>query len=264
MNTIGIEQAIPSVAPDILGYFFGFPISNDVLLSFLITIIFILFGIWFKRRISMVPGRAQSLIEIMYDQIAELVDQVTGKREISERILPLIGSLFVYIATANLITVLPGLTSITYGGVAIFRTPTSALNTTLALAFAMIVLTQMVSIRDWGFWGHIGKYIQIKGLIEGFKKGIGPGFFSVIEFLVGLLDIVSETARVVSLSLRLFGNMYAGEVLLVILMAAVAYVVPVLWLGLSIFFGLVQAVVFGALVAAYYTLALKQEEVGNS
>ena len=86
------------------------------------------------------------------------------------------------------------------------------------------------------------------------------GFIAFIEFLIGLLDIFAELAKVVSLSFRLFGNMFAGEVLAVLILGSLAYLLPALWLSMSILFAAVQAIVFGALAAVYYTLSLKPED----
>jgi F-type H+-transporting ATPase subunit a len=155
---------------------------------------------------------------------------------------------------------IPGVASVTYGGVSFFRSPTSDFNTTLGLALAMVVLIQGYAFKQLGFFGYVGRFIQIGGIIKGFKEGVGAGFMAIINFLIGLLDIVSEAAKVVSLSLRLFGNIYAGEVLAVIILGALAYVLPATWMALNILFALVQAVVFGALVAAYYSIAVAVEE----
>jgi len=260
MNILQIAQDIPAVGPETLRTIAGFPISNGLLLSIAITFLLLIVSVWIYRYRALVPGRTQTLAELVYEGITNLVNQITGDDAISQRIVPLIGTLFIYIGVANIITLVPGVSSITLDGVPIFRTPTSGINTTFALAFAMILLTQWISVRDFGFFGHIGKYIQVRGMYEGFKKSVCDGCIAIIQFLVGLLDIISEIARVISLSLRLFGNMYAGEVLLVILMSTIAYLVPSLWVGLSLFFGIVQAVVFASLVAAYYTLALKSNE----
>ncbi|MDP3989227.1 MAG: FoF1 ATP synthase subunit a [bacterium] len=263
MNAFQIVQEIPTVGPELLFKIGGFPVSNGLLLSLAITVILFLVSVALYRHRSLAPSKVQTVAELLYEGIADLLDQITQSRAISKKILPLIGALVIYIGFANIVTLLPGVGSITLGDVPLFRTPTSGINTTLALALAMVLLTQWVSIRDFGIVGHVGKYVQIKEVFHGFHKSIGEGFIAIIQFFVGLLDIVSELARVISLSLRLFGNMYAGEVLLVILMGAVAYAVPALWVGLSLFFGIVQAVVFAALVAAYYTLAVKQKEINE-
>jgi F-type H+-transporting ATPase subunit a len=95
---------------------------------------------------------------------------------------------------------------------------------------------------------------------RGFKKSTSDGFIALVEFFVGLLDIVGEIAKVVSLSLRLFGNMYAGKVLALIIIGAFSYVIPSIWLAMNLFVGILQALVFTVLVATYYMLTIKTEE----
>jgi F-type H+-transporting ATPase subunit a len=140
------------------------------------------------------------------------------------------------------------------------RTPTSDFNTTFGLAIAMVLLIQFLTIRKHGMIKYLGKYFQFKKVWQGFRKGISAGAVATIEFFVGLLDIVSEFAKIISLSLRLFGNMYAGTVLATILLGALAFILPSLWLGMSLLFAVVQAMVFGSLVAAYYSIAVQDEK----
>ena len=160
----------------------------------------------------------------------------------------------------NLIALLPGLTAITYNGLPLFRTATNDFNTTFALAMAVVILTHIVSLKQFGLFGHLGKFFKFKEVYLGFKKGIGEGVLSIIDFLIGLLDIVSEVAKVISLSLRLFGNMFAGDILTVILFGALAVLAPIPWLAMNLLVGVLQALVFGALSAAYYTLAIEVAE----
>ena len=124
----------------------------------------------------------------------------------------------------------------------------------------MMILVQIESVRDWGIFGYIGKYVQVKEVWKGFKKGTGEGMVAVVNFIIGLLDVISEIAKVVSLSVRLFGNIYAGEILMTILLGAFAYALPSVWLGMNIFVGVIQALVFGSLVAAYYVIAQRPKE----
>jgi F-type H+-transporting ATPase subunit a len=109
----------------------------------------------------------------------------------------------------------------------------------------------------------LGKFFKFKEVFLGFKKGFMEGFMAVIDFGIGLLDIVGELAKDVSLSLRLFGNMYAGEVLATLILGAFAFVLPLTWTTMSLLSGTVQALVFGSLVTAYYMLAIKPDEESN-
>lgn len=256
-NFLQIHEEIPSVSPDKLFEVAGWPISNSFLMSVLILVLFVLLGIYIKTIWKEMPNKAQSIIEIVYEWMVSLIIQITGDRKKAEAILPLIASLFLFIAVANSLSIVPGISSITYNGLPLFRTPTTDFNTTLGLALGMIVIINLISLRDYGFWGYVGKFVQVKDVVLGFRRGFKDGAMALVNFAIGLLDIISELAKIISLSLRLFGNVYAGEVLVVVLFGAVAYAVPGAWLMLSVLFGLVQAVVFGSLAAAYYAQARK-------
>jgi F-type H+-transporting ATPase subunit a len=266
MNFFQITRPISGIQPDIIFKIAGFPISNTTLLLLLIAFVLFIFSFFKIRKSSIIPDKVQSLVEIIYEGLSGLVVQVTGSMKLAEKILPLIGSIILFIGISNLIgLIVPGLTSITYDGISIFRTPTSDFNTTFGLALACIILTHIVSIRDWGILGHLGKFFQFKEIYLGFKKSGGAGGMAIVGFFIGLLDIISEFAKIIALSLRLFGNMYAGEVLMMVIFGGLAYFLPSLWIAMSLLTAVVQAIVFSLLVAAYYTLALKpeKEEVVN-
>ena len=165
-----------------------------------------------------------------------------------------------FFGVSNLIGLIPGVTAFTYNGAPLLRTPTNDFNMTFSIALAMIILTQVVSIKEFGLFGHLGKFIKVKEVIVGFRHGFKSGIMSIVDFVLGLLDIISEIAKVFSLSLRLFGNMYAGEVLMVVLLGAFAVAVPSIWLAMNLLVGVLQAMVFGALTAAYYGLAVQKME----
>ena len=254
-----IAGEIPNIQPATIFSIGDFPISSSFLMINLITILLVIFLLWFNKVLKVTPDKVQTVVEMLLDGIMGLIDQITNKRSVSEKIFPMIATLFIFVGISNLIGLFPGLTSITIDGVALFRTPTTDFNTTFSIATALMLLVQIQSIIDWGLFGYIGRFIQIKGIWIGFRKGFGEGMISIINFLIGLLDIVSEIAKVVSLSVRLFGNIYAGEILMVIIMGAFAYGLPAVWLGMNLFTGIIQALVFGALIAAYYGTALKEE-----
>lgn len=256
MSFLQVPQEIPSIQPETIFSVGSFPITNSFLLSWVLIISLFLFFFFVRKRLSLIPSRVTGVVEMMVEMFLGLLDTITTNRIVSKKLLPLIGALLVYLALGNLIGLIPGLTAITYDGVALFRTPTNDFSTTFSIALAMILITQAASIKASGVLGHLGKYVQIKGLIEGFKQGIGEGFIALINFFLGFLDIVSEIAKVISLSLRLFGNMYAGEVLTALLFSVFALALPMPWLAINLLVGVVQALVFGSLTAAYYVLAV--------
>ena len=263
MSIIQIAANRPTIGADtIFNIGGGFPVTNSFLMACLITIIVAIVSCFISRKLKIKPSRWQSIVEIIYEGMYGLIDQISGDKKITKKIFYLIASLFIFIGFSNLLGLfIPFLSSFTYKNMGIFRTPTTDFNTTISLALAMILLIQISSIKKWGFIRHFSNYFKFYEIINGFKKGFGAGFMGIVNFLIGLLDIVSEFARVISLSFRLFGNMFAGEMLAIVLLGFLAYILPVGWMAMNIFQGFIQALVFGSLTAAYYSLAVKGIEL---
>jgi F-type H+-transporting ATPase subunit a len=255
---VPVEQA--AIQPDILFSIGNLAITNAMLLGVVVTLFFALLAIATKVRVKMIPSKIQTVLEMTVDSFLTLLEQITGNRKAAESLLPLVGAIFLYFGLSNIVGLIPGVTSLTYNGVPMFRTPTNDFNMTFSVALAVVIITHVASLKAFGLFGHLGKFFKFKDVVKGFKEGIGPGILSIIDFLIGLLDIISEVAKVVSLSLRLFGNMYAGEVLAAILLGSFALFIPAPWLAMNLLVGILQALVFGALTAAYYALAVQKEE----
>jgi len=254
-----VQREIPGIDPQFVAEFFGTPIASSTMTVTLITLATLVFGIWFKRRIAIQPGTTQIVTEMAADGLSDLTQQITGSNKHFHRMLPVITAIFVYLVVANLITYIPGITSFTVDGTPVFGSPTADFNTTFGLALGAVIALQIVSLQTFGVVGHIKKYIPIHNVIAGFKKGIGAGFTSLIDIFVGILDIIGEFAKVISLSLRLFGNMLAGNILATVLLGAFAFGIPSIWLGFNLLVGVLQALVFAALVGGYYMLAIDGE-----
>lgn len=255
---VPVEQ--PTVQPEFLFQIGQLPVTNAMVTGVLVTLILFVISRHVAKKISLKPSKFQAAVEMIVEAILGLLESITGSHQNAKKLLPLIGTLFIFLAFGNLIALLPGLTSITYNGVGVFRTATNDFNMTFSIALAMVIYTNIASIKDYGVFGHLGKFFKFKELVVGWKEGIVPGLLAVIEFGIGLLDIVSEIAKVISLSLRLFGNMFAGDVLAAILLGSFALIVPAPWLAMNLLVGVLQALVFGALTAAYYSLSVKPVE----
>jgi F-type H+-transporting ATPase subunit a len=139
--------------------------------------------------------------------------------------------------------------------VPLFRPANSDLNMTLAMAVFAVMTSHILGVAAIGFFKYANKFIKIGDLIHGVRKGGMSIFVALVEFMIGLIEITSEVAKMVSLSLRLFGNVFAGEVLLTVLAGLIAYFVPLPFMLLEILVGLIQAVVFSMLTLVYLTIA---------
>jgi F-type H+-transporting ATPase subunit a len=143
-----------------------------------------------------------------------------------------------------------------------FRAATTDLNVTLALAVVSVFMTQYFGVKALGI-GYFGKFIAIGGIVKAFtKKGLGCGGriaafgMGIIDLFIGLVETISEIGKVISFSFRLFGNIFAGEVLLVVMAFLIPYLVSLPFYGLEIFVGFVQALVFMMLSVAFFVVAI--------
>ncbi|MBU0637022.1 MAG: FoF1 ATP synthase subunit a [Patescibacteria group bacterium] len=252
-------------------YIKEFPITNSLLNSWLVIFIIVIFGLFFKSRIKTIPRGLQNGIEIIVESLLSLFDSITGSKEKTLKIFPIVFSFFVFILLNNWLGLLPGVGSITHVVlehgekvfVPLFRGGTADLNTTLALAGIGVVISHIFGIIFIGFWQHLNKFINFKALIEIPKKVFKePSILIInpIKFFLGLLEIISEAAKLASLSFRLFGNIFAGEVLLASMSTILAFGLPIPFMFLEIVVGLVQAMVFSMLILTYLTIMTSVEE----
>jgi len=241
-----------SFFPEKLFEIWGLPISNTILMSWLAMALLISFSFFVRGRLKMVPGKAQNLVEIALEEMETFATTITGDRQKTRRFFPLVATLFLFILVSNLMGILPGVGSIGLienveghtAFVPLFRSTNSDLNMTLALAVISVMATQVFGILFVGFLGHFSRFISFK---------------SPITFFVGILELVAEMAKVVSFSFRLFGNIFAGEVLLVVIFFLVPLIVPLPFLFMEIFVGFIQALVFSMLTLVFLTVTTQKE-----
>lgn len=258
-----IHEGIPSISSDVLGTFGPFSISNTTTTILLIVVISLCISALLVRPKEK-PGVFQNIVEALYESILSLVTQIVGDRHKAKRVAPYIASILSFIAISNLLPLFPGVlafTTLLANGehVQFFRGATTDFNTTFSLALAVVLILQIIGMREQGVFGYLSHFIQIKQVASGFKKGFSHGMIAIVGFFVGLIEIIGELAKTVSLSLRLFGNMFAHEVLTVILLGAFAFGLPAIWMGMGVLVGVVQSLVFASLITVYYSLVLKKE-----
>lgn len=258
-----VHEEIPSITAPVLGDVGPFTFATSSVTILLITCIVIALCLLVSKA-KLIPSRFQHLMEMLYEMIASFITSIVGTKEKARIIIPYVGALMVYLLIANLLPMMPGVSGfyliVDGAHVQLFRGATTDFNTTFGLALAVIATMQIVGMKQQGVFGYLSHFIQVKQVLEGFKKGFGQGMVAIIGLFVGFIEIISELAKTLSLSLRLFGNLFAHEVLTVILLGAFAFGVPAIWMGMGVLVGVVQSIVFVALVTVYYSLVLKKEE----
>jgi len=223
----------------------GFPITNALFMSVLVLILLIVIAVLLRRKLSMVPGAMQNIAEMIIEGALGIMDTVLGNRKTSEKYFPLVFTIFIFILFSNWLGLLPGVGSVVVneGGKSteLLRSPASDLNFTLALAVIAITFVNVASSVAIGFWKRLGVFFNFHG---------------PVDFFIGILELISEFAKIISLSFRLFGNVFAGEVLLAIMAFLVPYVVPLPFMFLEIFVGSIQAFIFAMLTVVFIGMAL--------
>ena len=248
-----MELHIPTLAPETIFHLGKLPVTNTVVNAWLAIGIFIIAGLIIRKRINLKPGKTQNGIEFFLEKLLNYFDQVTGDRKKTLRFLPLVGSVFFFILLSNWLGLLPGTGSIFVGEAPLLRPANSDLNLTLAMAVSTVIISHLVGLFTVGVFTHLNKFIQIGGFIKSLRQGPIAIFTAIINLAVGLIEIISEMAKVLSLSLRLFGNIFAGEVLITVISSIVAVVLPAPFMLLELLVGLVQASVFTMLTLVYLT-----------
>ncbi len=249
----------------------SFTVTNSLLNSWLVIIIIVIACLALKRGIKSVPGKLQSVFEMTVDGFLGIFDSVTGSRKQSLKFFPFVFSFFLLILINNWLGLLPGIGSIgkvvSEEGhevfVPFFRGGTADLNTTLALAIIGVVASHIFGVMAVGAWNYLNKFINIKVLLEIPKKVMkDPTVMIVnpIKAFVGLIEIIGEAAKIASLSFRLFGNIFAGEVLLAAMAGILAFGLPIPFMFLEVIVGLIQALIFAMLILAYLTMSTSKEE----
>lgn len=225
------------------------PVSNSMLTTWIVSLALIAWAI--KVASDLKAKRSSGLIfftGFIIESLLDLVQGVTHNLSRSREFLPLITTFFLFILLGNWIGLLPGVGTI--GNPPWFRGVTADLNTTLALALISVGATQYFGL----------KHLQL-GYLTKFFNFSGP-----IQFFVGLLELISELAKILSFAFRLFGNIFAGEVLLLVIAFLLPLIGPIPFLGLEIFVGFIQALVFSLLTLVFLhlaTLSHGEEVIGH-
>jgi F-type H+-transporting ATPase subunit a len=249
----------------------NFAITNSLMTSGVALIIIVTLSILVGRSIKKVPTGLQNALEMIIEGFLGIFDGVTGSRKKSLEFAPLVLAFFFFILINNWMGLLPGVGSIgqiiqTSEGkmfIPYLRGATADLNTTLALATLGVVLSHILGVIAVGWWKYLNKFINIKAFLEipgKIMKDPTILLINPIKAFVGIIEIIGELAKIASLSFRLFGNVFAGEVLLASMSAILAYGIPIPFLFLEVLVGLIQALIFAMLILTYMTINTTAEE----
>lgn len=246
------------------------PITNSLLTSWIAVVVIILIVASLRLKLKQVPKGIQNFFEIILEGALSLCDQVTGSRKISTKVFPLAFAIFMFVLVNNWLGILPvgGFGLIKKGSegsafIPFIRSGTADINTTLTLSLMAVLGANVFGIVSIGAWKTFNKYVNMRalgGIVTNIRRDPMVIIVAPVTFFVGVLELIGEFAKVASLSFRLFGNVFAGEVLLVSMSALLAYGLPIPFLFLEIFVGVIQAFIFAILVLVYFTIASQDHD----
>ena len=253
--------------------------TNSLLTTILVDIVIILMAVFAVSRMKEVPGGWQNVVEMLVEGIWNLTQSIAGHGSANARkFFPWVITIFIFVLISNYIGLLPGFGSIgvehSAGGgdhaqvqlgnqvamvggeavavaeaaeegkpllVPLFRSPSADLNMTLALALISVFMTQFFGVQALG--------------IRYFTKFFKNPFKDFMGSIVGFFELIAEISKIISFSFRLFGNVFAGEVVLLVMAFLVTFLLPSVFYGLELFIGFIQALVFTLLTLAFFTMA---------
>lgn len=221
-----------------------FNVTNSFLYTLLVDALILTGSFFIARNIRLVPSFFQNGTEMVIATFYEMTESISGEK--ASKIFPYFMAFFIFILIANWSGLIPGASSIGFFEIVegkrklipFLKAATSDLNTTLALAIVSAVATHILSIRTLGIQQYLSRYFSL----------------NPINMYIGFLEIISEITKVISLSFRLFGNIFAGEVVLSTTSAIFAFVFPLPFMFLEILVGFVQALVFSMLTMAFMAI----------
>lgn len=251
---------------------FGFPITNTMLASWLTILVLGALCYAATRRLRLVPRGLQNVMEGAIEALLNFVEGVAGK-EYGRRFFPVVATIFIFIIANAWLALVPGFMAIWVGEehVPLLRGANTDINLPLALALVSFVFVEYWGVRSHGFLRYIGKFFNLRQLFRGMalmlrgrlRSGMGGLFTGIVDAFVGLVEIISELARIISFTFRLFGNMTAGELLLLMMLFLLPWVAAIPFYGLELFLGFVQALIFGGLTLVFLVIAVTPREEGH-
>jgi len=237
--------------PPAVGVYFEPSISNTLLTMWLVIAIVVIGAALMVRGSKLVPGRGQNIFEFAYEFLSDFGLGIAGAA--GKPYIPIFIGAFLLVLFNNWIGLIPPV-----GKVEFLRAPSSDVNITIGMALVSFLIFHTEGFRHLGVGGYLGKFFPVYE----FRNGIGAGF---IAMFVGLIELMLEFVKPVTLSMRLFGNIYGGEVALGVISSLTILFIPVALIGLELMLNAIQALIFSVLTLIFITLAIEShhEEEGH-
>jgi F-type H+-transporting ATPase subunit a len=257
--------ALPS---EVLFEVAGFPITNTLIASWLTVIVLVIVFYVCTRKMKLIPGRLQNLAEMAVETLLNFVKSAAGEKH-ARLLFPAVATIFIYVITNAYLALLPFFGTIVVTGqegtaVPLFRSANTDINVPLSIALMSFIFIEFWGMKSLGGFRYLGEFFNFgrirQGIKELFTGKIRPAItniaFGFINLFVGMLEIFSHLIRVVSFTFRLFGNMTAGEILLLVSAFLIPFIFTIPFYGLELLIGFIQALIFAGLTLVFGVIAV--------
>lgn len=256
---ITVPQPNPELPAEEIAHLGPIPIKNSMISTWLAMAVILAVGLAARAKLQLIPRGVQNIFEFVVEKLLGFCESVAGK-EWGRKFFPVVATIFLFVIVNAYISLLPGYGSIYIAEegkkIHLFRAAGTDINTPLAIAIISFIFVEFMGIRALGALKYLGKFIKVKKLIHGQVSGI-------IDLFVGALELLSEFIRIVSFTFRLFGNMTAGEILLLVIVFLLPWGIAPLFYGLELLVGFVQALIFSGLTLVFVTMAVASHDEGH-
>src|SRR4030043_1006808 len=248
-----------------------FSITNTLIASWLTILVLVGFSILLTRKMKLIPGRRQGLVEVLVEGLLNFVEGIAGKKH-ARMLFPGVATIFIYVIFNAYLALLPIFGTIgihhEHEFVAIFRAANTDVNVPLSIALMSFFFVESWGMRAIGVSHYLGEFINVRQMVQGLKEiftgkiKTGPMnfIFGFINLFVGVLEIFSHLTRMLSFTFRLFGNMTAGEILILVSSFLIPLVFSIPFYGLELLIGMIQALIFSGLTLVFGTIAVTPHE----
>lgn len=249
----------------------GFPITNTLIASWLSIIVLAVLFYVCTRKMKLIPGRLQNLAEMAVEALLSFVKSVAGEKH-ARLLFPVVATIFIYVITNAYLALLPffgtiGFKIVVAGQeefVPLFRSANTDINVPLSIAVMSFIFVEFWGMKSLGAFRYLGEFFNFgqigRGVKELFMGKIRPAItniaFGFINLFVGMLEIFSHLIRIISFTFRLFGNMTAGEMLLLVSAFLIPLIFTIPFYGLELLIGFIQALIFAGLTLVFGTIAV--------
>jgi F-type H+-transporting ATPase subunit a len=258
-----VDKPAPELPAEVIGHIGSIAITNTMLTAW-ISMIVVVSLFWFAtRKMKLVPGRLQSFAESVITYLFDFCNDIAGEKN-GRRFFPLVATIFLFVITNAWMNLIPGYGSIMINGVPLLRGANTDINFPLVLALVSFVMVTYWGLKSVGFLHFMSTFFNfkkfglgLKQLFTGkFKSAPGNLLMGLMDIFIGFIELISYLIRIVSFTFRLFGNMTGGEILLLSIAFLVPFVFGTIFYGLELFFGYIQALIFGGLTLVFAHMAV--------